>query len=216
MNLISKLKRFFSRRKRVDQDTAGKLMPVSVFLDNIQSSLNKSNESCDLKNSKFIRDYLTELPDTAVPDHLLTLTDELELAISSKSMDQVQVVYNKIRKCNIAVDASSHKLKTISVSMPSDSQTGETQAPVKIPLVSLSSLPASKITQLRLKTPLELVVDKDDEICVRFPDKEQKSKDGSLETTPPRKLTTLDMVFSDDDREIDNLIKSFERIVRQT
>lgn len=215
MSLFGKFKRFFSKRKHIAEGHSGKLIPVSVFLDNLQSSVKRTNDSCDIENSKFIRDYLTELPGSDKPDRLHSLTDELEVAISSNSMEQVQGVYRKIRKCNIAAGVSSHQLKTISVSMPGDSKTGETLSPVKIPLVSLSSLPANKISKLTLKTPLELVMDKDDEVCLRFPDRKQSSKKRPIETTSTRQMTTLDMVFTDDDQEISNLIKSFERLTRK-
>lgn len=190
-------------------------MPVSDFIESIQSSLKRSNESCDIDNSKFIRDYLTELPESTPTESQLILSNELDSAISSGSMDQVEVVYKKIKESKNSDVSSSHRLKTISVSMPKNPKTGDDQAPVEIPLVSLAALPSRKITKLTLKTPLELVIDNDDEVCVRFPDRQRPTKNGGLDATSPSELTTLDMVFYDNDLEMKSLIKSFEKLARK-
>lgn len=183
-------KQLFNRDKFLPIPTKDCLIPISKFLKNLQESVCLADQIDDIENSQFINDYLVEVP---TKNKGINTPPEYE------------------------TDKIVRRLKTILLLMPNQNLPAGQCHVLELPLISLAARPLKRITQLRIKTSLPLVVNDNDVVCVQLPNINDHSKNATQENKEPSLLTELDLIFNADGNEqrLEEMIKRVEKLGRK-
>ena len=205
------------------------MINIEQFINVIHSAVISANETLKQENLNLVRDYFEDTGEVeemqdSLDDALEQVEEALKHTRPTKAMlDSVKEAFVNAKESlqdegktqRKAKSPSCLRAKTVTLQYPDQTSKGVVMRNVNVPLIALMPVSLPQVSEVKFKTNLEIMVDKDD-LKIDFPMKGQNMKTEGLSVDDQPTNTSIEITITPQENAegLKRLIEGYERTLR--